>query len=113
VGSGADVAAAVYGGFIKFVRPVDGPPVIEPIPVPAGLHLVVFWTGESADTREAGGIRAGLRRMAPSSYRMLMGALRTTAERFVNELARVAPPAPWWPRAAMANNWPSWARPRV
>jgi mevalonate kinase len=86
VGSGADVAAAVWGGFTKFVRPAEGPPVIEPIVVPAGLHLVVFWTGESADTRDLVESVRSYARMAPSSYRMLMGALRTTAERFVNEL---------------------------
>jgi mevalonate kinase len=87
VGSGADVAAAVYGGFIKFIRPGEGPPIIEPITVPAGLHLVVFWTGEFADTREMVESVRAYARMAPSSYRMLMGALCTTAERFVSELA--------------------------
>ena len=87
VGSGADVAAAVYGGFIKFQRPVDGPPLVELIPVPAGLHLVVFWTAEPADTRaHVESVRA-YAKTAPSSYRMLLGALRTTAERFVNEVA--------------------------
>jgi len=86
MGSSADVAAAVYGGFIKFMRPAEGPPVIEPIVVPAGLHLVVFWTGDSADTREMVESVQAYARMAPSSYRMLIGALRTTAERFVGEL---------------------------
>jgi phosphomevalonate kinase len=86
VGSGADVAAAVYGGFITFVRPAEGSPIIEPIVVPAGLHLVVFWTGDSADTRELVESVRAYARMAPSSYRMLIGALRTTAERFVKEL---------------------------
>ena len=86
VGSGADVAAAVYGGFIKFVRPAEGPPIIEPLAVPPALHLVVFWTGESADTRQLVESVQSYARMAPSSCRMLTGALRTTAERFVSEL---------------------------
>jgi phosphomevalonate kinase len=86
VGSGADVAAAVYGGFIKFVQPVDGSPVIEPIVVPASLRLVVFWTGVSADTREMVESVRSYARLAPAPYRMLMGSLRSTAERFVNEL---------------------------
>jgi phosphomevalonate kinase len=86
VGSGADVAAAVWGGFIKFVRPSEGSPVIEPIAVPASLRLVVFWTGESANTRELVQSVRSYAQMAPSSYGMLMGSLRTTAERFVNEL---------------------------
>jgi phosphomevalonate kinase len=86
VGSGAAMASSVYGGFIKFVQPIEGSPVIEPIVVPASLHLVVFWTGESADTREAVKSVRSYARQAPSSYRMLMGSLRSTAERFVNEL---------------------------
>jgi len=86
VGSGADVAAAVYGGFIKFVQPVEGSPGIEPIVVPASLRLVVFWTGESADRRELVESVRSYARLAPASYRMLMGSLRSTAERFVNEL---------------------------
>ncbi|MGA7742851.1 MAG: hypothetical protein WBP56_20780 [Polyangia bacterium] len=86
VGSGADVAASVYGGFIKFIQPVEGSPVIEPIVVPASLRLVVFWTGESADTREMVESVRSYARLAPASYRMLMGSLRSTAERFVNEL---------------------------
>ena len=87
VGSGADVAAAVYGGFIKFMRPAGGAPVIDSISVPAGLHLVVFWTAEPADTRSLVEAVQSYAKLAPSSYRMLVGALRTTAERFVNELA--------------------------
>ena len=86
VGSGADVAAAVYGGFIKFQRPAGGPILVEPIAVPTGLHLVVFWTAEPADTREHVESVQAYAKLAPSSYAMLMGALRTTAERFVNEL---------------------------
>jgi len=86
VGSGADVAAAVYGGFIKFSRPATGAPVIEPVTVPAGLHLVVFWTAEPADTRTLVEAVHAYAKMAPSAYRMLIGALRTTAERFVKEL---------------------------
>jgi mevalonate kinase len=86
LGSGADVAAAVYGGFIKFTQPAEGSPVIEPIVVPASLRLVVFWTRESADARELVESVRSYARLAPSSYRMLMGSLRSTAERFVNEL---------------------------
>jgi phosphomevalonate kinase len=86
LGSGADVAAAVYGGFVKFARPAEGPPAIEPVAVPGGLHLVVFWTEAPADTRAmVESVRAYGRR-APSSYKMLIGGLRATAERFANEL---------------------------
>jgi phosphomevalonate kinase len=47
-GSGADVAASVYGGAIAFVR--GTPPQIAARTWPAGLRLVPFWTGTSADT---------------------------------------------------------------
>ena len=86
-GSGADVAAAVYGGFITFQRPAEGPPLVEPIAVPASLHLVVFWTAEPADTREHVEAVRAYAKASPASYRMLVGALRTTAERFVSELS--------------------------
>jgi len=86
LGSGADVAAAVYGGFVKFAHTAEGPPTIEPLAVPSGLHLVVFWTETAANTRSMVEAIRAYGRMAPSSYKMLMGALRTTAERFVNEL---------------------------
>jgi phosphomevalonate kinase len=47
-GSGADVAAAVYGGMIQFQ---PGPtPVVTPRTWPATLVLLPFFTGHSADT---------------------------------------------------------------
>ncbi len=45
-GSGADIAAAVHGGLIEFQR--GGP--ITPLAWPAGVTLVPFFTGASADT---------------------------------------------------------------
>ena len=48
-GSGADVAAAVYGGLIVYAT-AGGVPRIEARAWPAGLVLVPFFTGRSADT---------------------------------------------------------------
>lgn len=48
-GSGGDVAAAVHGGVVEVVRGAEGVRV-TPRRLPAGLHLVVGWTGESAAT---------------------------------------------------------------
>ncbi len=85
LGSGADVAAAVYGGFIKFARPAGGPPSIESLQSPR-IHLVVFWTGQAATTPgmvEA--VRAfGVR--SPLAYRALIDSMRAAADRFVSEL---------------------------
>jgi phosphomevalonate kinase len=48
-GSGADVAAAVYGGVVT-AEPRDGSLVVERHALPEGLHLVAGWTGTSAAT---------------------------------------------------------------
>jgi phosphomevalonate kinase len=48
-GSGADVAAAVYGGLIE-ARRGSGPLAVHARALPAGLHLLAGWTGTSAHT---------------------------------------------------------------
>jgi mevalonate kinase len=45
-GSGADIAAAVHGGAIAFTRPDR----VERVSWPAGVELIPFFTGVSADT---------------------------------------------------------------
>ncbi len=85
-GSGADVAAAVHGGLIRVVRHKTGSPSVEPLPVPAGLRLVVFWTGESVSTpKMIEGIQA-YAKAQPAAYRDHMEALREMATRFVAEV---------------------------
>jgi phosphomevalonate kinase len=52
-GSGADIAASVFGGTIVFSRPAGtGPALIEPRRWPAGMTLVPFFTGAAADTAQ-------------------------------------------------------------
>jgi phosphomevalonate kinase len=52
-GSGADIAASVYGGALVFQRPGgSGPCLIEPWRWPAGVTLLPFFTGVSADTAQ-------------------------------------------------------------
>jgi phosphomevalonate kinase len=85
-GSGADVAAAVHGGLIKFVRQRMGAPSVEPLKSPSGLRLVVFWTGESVPTAR---MIEGIGRFAkakPTEYREHMDSLHEIAGRFVAEL---------------------------
>ena len=48
-GSGADVAAAVHGGVVE-VRRAEQDLVVASAELPAGLELVVGWTGEAAPT---------------------------------------------------------------
>jgi phosphomevalonate kinase len=49
VGSGADIAAAVYGGVVAAERRGSGLAVARHA-LPDGLHLIAGWTGESAAT---------------------------------------------------------------
>jgi phosphomevalonate kinase len=52
-GSGADIAASVFGGALVFSRPAGtGPCLIEPRRWPASVTLVPFFTGASADTAQ-------------------------------------------------------------
>ena len=86
VGSGADVIAAVHGGLIKVERTKSGPPRIEPLSAPAGLRLVVFWTGTAASSAH---MIEGVQKFAktdPVAYGELMASLREIASRFVAEL---------------------------
>lgn len=51
-GSGADIAAAVYGGALAYTMPVAvaSPPGLARHAWPAGVRLIPFFTGVSADT---------------------------------------------------------------
>jgi mevalonate kinase len=86
VGSGADVAAATYGGLIKVERGTGKLPAVEPLVVPAGLHLVVFWTGQPVSTPN---MIDGMQRFArkdPAAYQQIIENLQEIAGRFVDEL---------------------------
>jgi ERG8-type phosphomevalonate kinase len=86
MGSGADVAAAVHGGLIKVERQPAGAPLVEPLTPPAGLHLVVFWTGQAVSTTNMiQGVQKFARR-DPAAYHQMIDNLREIAERFVAEL---------------------------
>ncbi|MEU9130146.1 hypothetical protein AB0D08_18905 [Kitasatospora sp. NPDC048540] len=51
-GSGADVAASVYGGWVDYSL-FQGVARIRPAAVPPGLLLAAAWSGVTADTRES------------------------------------------------------------
>jgi phosphomevalonate kinase len=85
-GSGADVAAAVHGGLIRVERREIGAPMVEPLPPPTGLNLVVFWTGQAVSTMK---MIEGVQKFAqrdPGAYRQMIENLREIADRFVEEL---------------------------
>src|SRR5690349_21844867 len=51
-GSGADIAAAVHGGAILFEAAAGSGAMITRTTWPAGLRMIPFYTGESADTAD-------------------------------------------------------------
>jgi len=87
-GSGADVAAAVYGGVLQFTRPGGGTPVVRSI---AGgldtLQLVVFSSPTAiSTTSQIRSMRAFAER-EPARYDGMLAPVREAAERFVQSLA--------------------------
>lgn len=86
VGSGADVAAAVYGGIIKFARPAGGlPAAIEPLHTPR-IHIVVFGVGQAAATPSMVEAVRAFGARSPNVYRNIIDNMRAAADRFVAEL---------------------------
>lgn len=83
-GSGADVAASVYGGVVEVRRGSDGLHVTAR-QLPAGVYLVAGWTGDSAHTTPL------LARFTAAARSGSMGALndlRTTAAEAADAVAR-------------------------
>jgi phosphomevalonate kinase len=96
-GSGADVAAAVLGGVVRFQRTHvsalegerDGART-DDLKWPTGLVLRVAWTGQAASTTELVAKVKALETSAPTKYRDAMDALGREAERFVMAFSRGA-----------------------
>lgn len=85
-GSGADVAAAVFGGLIRYSRPSAGDPAADPVIgtiASLPVELVVFSTGSPSPTVDH--LRAVERLAArdPSLHATRMSGLRMAAETFV------------------------------
>jgi phosphomevalonate kinase len=84
-GSGADVAAAVLGGFIRF-RKLGNCVEAHPLQWPQQLQPVVLWTGQSVRTSD---MLAKVRELAshePGTYRARMHALAEQADQLVTAL---------------------------
>jgi phosphomevalonate kinase len=82
VGSGADVAVSVYGGFVRFSRPAGGAPVIKRLLPPADLHIVPFWTRSPAKTTDFIAGTQTFAARAPTAYAQHVATLRAGADRF-------------------------------
>jgi phosphomevalonate kinase len=82
LGSGADIASAVYGGFVRFVRLPDSAPVINRVRPPSDLHLVVFWTRTPARTAQLVMEVRTFAERAPEGHAECMAELRAAADAF-------------------------------
>lgn len=80
-GSGVDVAASTFGGFLRFARNGDE---IETraLQRPSELWIRLLWTGHAARTSELVGKVLALRSKHPGRYRACMERLAELAARF-------------------------------
>ncbi len=82
-GSGADVAASVLGGFVRF-RKLGDAVETHPVEWPRGLSARVVWTGVAARTSDYIARVDALAERDPAEHRALMRALGDEADRFVS-----------------------------
>lgn len=80
-GSGGDVAAATYGGYLYFQRRC-GELLVQPIKPPSSLVCVLIWTGESARTSDLLAQVSRLETLAPKIHDQCMTALKQQATEF-------------------------------
>jgi phosphomevalonate kinase len=80
-GSGADVAASVHGGFLRFQKRSDAVEA-EAISWPAQLRARVVWTHQEARTGDFIEQVRALAQAQPERHRTLMDGLGREAERF-------------------------------
>jgi len=86
LGSGADVAAAVYGGMIHYTRPARGPATIRRMPPLAGVEMVVFATGTASSTVDCLQGVTAFAQTSPELHRQLVAPLAEAVARFEHGL---------------------------
>ncbi|RMH45355.1 MAG: hypothetical protein D6689_00040 [Deltaproteobacteria bacterium] len=89
-GSGADVAAAIYGGVLVVERTGgdDDPLAVTRAELPPGVALVAVWTGQPADTPDLVARVRALRDARPQVYDMLAARVSASASRLIRALGR-------------------------
>ncbi len=70
-GSGVDLAASLYGGFIRYQRPTADATAVVSVRSwpPAGVHYCFVWSGEAVSTADSLRRLAEWRRSRPAAYR--------------------------------------------
>ncbi len=91
-GSGVDVAASTYGGFLRFSREGDA---IEarPLSLPKGLQIRLVWTGHTARTSELLRQVHELRRDDPGRYSLCFERLSNLSGEFASAFEAGRPEA--------------------
>jgi len=84
-GSGADVCAAVYGGWRRFLRR-ESESLSEALASPKSIHIRVVWTGHPARTSDFLTKVQALASRDPSSYRQNIGDIATAARSMIGAL---------------------------
>jgi phosphomevalonate kinase len=87
LGSGADVAASVYGGLILF-RPREGMAQITPLRLPSHACLLAAWTGEPASTPDLVQRYRSAQNGSAAQRAAFVQATRACVDDFVAGLAR-------------------------
>jgi phosphomevalonate kinase len=82
-GSGVDVAASTFGGFLRFTRADDGVET-RTLKHPANLLICLVWTGHAARTSELVGKVHALRQDNPREHRACMDRLSELSHRFAS-----------------------------
>jgi phosphomevalonate kinase len=83
IGSGADVAASVFGGYIRFVRRHGEAVQVTPLVWPTELRVHVVWTGQEARTSTFLERVAALAQAEPAKHADRLDALKEEAAQFV------------------------------
>lgn len=89
-GSGADVAASVLGGFVRF-RKLGDAVETHPVAWPTGLIARVVWTGKAARTSDYIAKVDALAERDGVQHRAVMTALGHEADRFVSAVLACEP----------------------
>jgi phosphomevalonate kinase len=82
LGSGADVAAAVYGGMLHYTRPARGAASIRRLPPLAGVEMVVFATGTASSTVDCLQAVSAFAKASPETHRQLLPPIADAVTRF-------------------------------
>jgi phosphomevalonate kinase len=90
IGSGADVAASVYGGVVLFQPRAHLLPLVTPLALPMGTKLLAAWSGEPASTADLVSQYLGARNGHAAARAAFVAASRTCVDSFVDGLRQGA-----------------------